>query len=408
VTTTWNTEPPENPPLADSPHRPLPPPLPDPLGRPVGQPSGMSVTTTLGPPTQPPPPPAEPSSPLPVRRGGGWRVAFLVALLAALFGMGYAVRDVLDEPDPTFTVGSNTPVSLQAGTTPTIESDGDEPVAAVAQAVSPAVVQIETGQGLGSGTIYDADGLIMTNAHVVGSASSVRVRLADGATYEGEVLGADRSSDIAVVRIDADDLPVARLAADPVAVGQTAVALGSPFGLSQTVTAGIVSAVDRAVPNELGIAVNMIQTDAPINPGNSGGALANRRGEIIGVPTAIFSQSGENNGIGFAVPIETAKRIADQIASGLPVEKAALGIGGTSGAQTDEPGALVGQVNAGGPADEAGVEVGDLIVAVDDKTVEDFSALQGHIGTYQPGEVVVLDVVRNGARLNLTVTLGSS
>jgi serine protease Do len=331
----------------------------------------------------------------------------VIALVVALFGMGYAVRDVLDDGEPTIATTATTPVSLEAGTTPAVEVNGDEPVAAVAAAVSPAVVQIEVAdQGLGSGTIYDASGLIMTNAHVVGDASSVRVRLADGTTHDGEVLGADPSSDIAVVKINADDLPVARLASEPVAVGQTAVALGSPFGLSQTVTAGIVSAVDRAVPNQLNIAVNMIQTDAPINPGNSGGALANRRGEIIGVPTAIFSQSGENNGIGFAIPIDTAKRIADEIVSGEPVARAALGIEGDSRESTDEPGAVVANVVAGGAADEAGIEAGDVIVSVDGNAVQGFAELQGRIGTYSPGDTITVDVVRDGRELRLTVTLG--
>jgi len=333
------------------------------------------------------------------------------------------VRDLTDS-NGSNTVATSSPVdstpsSLPSGTTPAVSGNGDEPVADVAAAVSPAVVQIQTQDGLGSGTIYDAQGYILTNNHVVGDASTVQVILADGTGYEGRVLGTDPSSDIAVVQIDADvDLPVARLATDEVRVGQTAVALGSPFGLDQTVTAGIVSAVDRPVDNDQGVAVNMIQTDAPINPGNSGGALANRSGEIIGVPTAIFSQSGENNGIGFAIPIDVAKRIADQITNGGSVSHAALGIqlqqsasSGGSGSQAQvqsgEPGATVAAVTSGGPAADAGLKAGDRITAVNGEEVRSGSELQGRIGTYSPGEQVTVTFIRNGSTQTVEVTLGS-
>jgi S1-C subfamily serine protease len=326
--------------------------------------------------------------------------------MAALIGAGFLARGLV-EGSSSSSATSIAPLSLPAGPTPQVNTSGEEPVAAVAAAVSPAVVQIETGEGLGSGTIYDSSGLIMTNAHVVGNARVVRVRLADGSSYDGRVLGADPSSDIAVVKIDAGDLPVARLSTEQVQVGQMAVALGSPFGLSQTVTAGIVSAVDRPVANEVGVAVNMLQTDAPINPGNSGGALANRKGEIIGVPTAIFSQKGENNGIGFAVPIDTAKRVADRIVSGQPLERAVLGIQGQSRSTSDQPGAVVYSVLPGGPAADAGIRSGDRIVAVDGKPVRSFEELQGRIGTYAPGDRVQVTLVRDGRTLTLEVTLGS-
>jgi putative serine protease PepD len=174
----------------------------------------------------------------------------------ALVGGGYMVRDLTDteggsNPSTSFATGT-TPSTLAAGTTPTVPGNGDEPIADVAAAVSPAVVQIQVqGGGLGSGTIYDPEGYILTNAHVVGNSSTVRVVLADGTTYNGKVLGSAPSSDVAVVDIDANvDLPVARLATNEVRVGQTVVAIGSPFGLDQTVTAGIVSAVDRHVDSE--------------------------------------------------------------------------------------------------------------------------------------------------------------
>jgi S1-C subfamily serine protease len=332
----------------------------------------------------------------------------------ALVGGGYMVRDLTDSTDnvaPATSALTESPTSsLPSGTTPALTTTGNEPVADVAAAVSPAVVQIQVGsgeqQGLGSGTIYDPQGLILTNAHVVGSSSTVRVVLADGTSYQGRVLGSYEAYDIAVVDIDPDiDLPVARLATEDVRVGQTAVALGSPFGLDQTVTAGIISAKDRAVPGLEGSAVNMLQTDAPINPGNSGGALANLRGEVIGVPSQIFSQTGENNGIGFAIPIETAKRIADKIVNGEPLARAGLGVEIERAASTD-PGAVIAAVRSGGPAASAGLEGGDRITAINGDAVRNFAELQGTIGTYSPGDTVSVTIVRGGRTQSVEVTLG--
>ncbi len=335
-----------------------------------------------------------------------------IGLLAAvaLLSTGYVARDLTSSDLATSQASTlnaaATPASLPSGETPTVDGNSTEPVADVAAAVSPAVVQINTDAGLGSGTIYDASGLILTNNHVVAGYGTVTVRLADGTSYRGDVLGADSRSDIAVVKIDADrDLPVAQLATDEEIVGQMAIALGSPFGLSQSVTAGIVSAVDRPVANERGVAVNMIQTDAPINPGNSGGALANRYGEIIGVPTSIFSEEGENNGIGFAVPIDTAKKIADKIVNGESLAPAQLGVGAGRSA-TERVGAVVGQVS--GAAAEAGLEVGDVIVSVDGQVVQSMESLQGVIGTYSPGDPITVEVERDGVTRSFEVTLGSA
>lgn len=332
---------------------------------------------------------------------------------AALFSTGYVVHDVTSPDTTTIQRASDpgsgadlTSASLPSGETPTVSGNSIEPVADVAAAVGPAVVQINTEQGLGSGTIYDASGLILTNNHVVSGYTDVTVRLADGSSYEGQVLGTDSRSDIAVVQIQADkDLPVAQLATEDAAVGQTAIALGSPFGLTQSVTAGIVSAVDRPVANERGVAVNMLQTDAPINPGNSGGALANRFGQIIGVPTSIFSESGENNGIGFAVPIDTAKKIADKIVAGESLAPAQLGIAGGQTA-SDQVGAVVGEVS--GAAAEAGIEVGDVIVSVDGQQVQSIESLQGIIGTHSPGDTITVEVDRDGVTKTLDVTLGAA
>jgi len=393
MTSAWDPIPPPVPPTAD---RSTPP-----YNRPVEPGTGWA----WGPPT--PPPPTPPTPPAPPRRPGAWRAVAISSLAVALLAGGYVVNDVVEGRQATAPTAAPTTLARTAGPTPTVAGDATEPVAAVAEAVAPAVVLISTGNGLGSGVIYDASGLVLTNAHVVDAARRVQVGLADGRTVEGEVLGADPATDIAVVQLaDAGDLPVARLAADEPRVGQLAVALGSPFGLEQTVTAGIVSAVDRPVPNDRGIAVNMLQTDAPINPGNSGGALANRYGEVIGINTAIFSQSGENNGIGFAVPIATAARVAERIVRGEPLERARLGVEGDD--RVAGPGALVGRVVPGGPADAAGIRAGDRIVTIDGEPVRSFRALQGEIGTRSPGDTVTLGIERDGSTLSVQVTLDSA
>jgi S1-C subfamily serine protease len=285
---------------------------------------------------------------------------------------------------------------------------------AVAKALGPAVVQIQTQEGLGSGVIYDTSGLIVTNQHVVGNAKTVQVNLSDGSKLQGQVQGADASSDIAVVKIDAagKTLTAAKLASGQPAVGSIAVAIGSPFGLSSTVTAGVVSAVDRPVENERNVSVNMIQTDAPINPGNSGGALANRNGEVIGINAEIYSQSGENNGIGFAIPIETAKTVADQITSGQltgsqPAERASLGVS-IQDSPTGDGGAYVANVVSGSAADKAGIQAGDLIVSIDGQQVTSPADLGAAIGDHKPDDKVTLEVVREGQSGEVDVTLGSA
>src|SRR5439155_6209799 len=213
------------------------------------------------------------------------------------------------------------------GSTGTVDPNASEPIAAVAAAVSPSVVQIETRNDLGSGFIYDNDGHILTAAHVVqGQGNTVNVRLADGSVHKGEVVGADLASDVAVIKIDpVQNMQVANLALGvKVLVGQTAVAIGSPFGLDQTVTAGIVSAVDRP-QQTLGGAIDMYQIDAPINPGNSGGPVADRQGRVFGMSNSIAG-ADVNVGLGFLVPIDLAKAVADKLVAGEPVEFAFLGV----------------------------------------------------------------------------------
>jgi putative serine protease PepD len=313
--------------------------------------------------------------------------------------------------------GSATNASAAAGQTVStqpgpVSGDSAEPAAAVAAALSPAVVQITTGQGLGSGFIYDESGLILTAAHVTDGAGEVEVRLADGTRLSGQVIGSDDSTDVAVVKVEpTTDLPVAVLATGvQLQVGQVAVAIGSPFGLDQTVTAGIVSAIGRSTQTPGGV-IPAIQTDAPINSGNSGGALADRQGRVIGINDSIITgsagSSGSGNvGIGFAIPIDIAKAVADRIVAG---ESTAAGFLGVEGADAtgSQAGAAITSVVAGSPAAEAGVTEADVVTAVDGRKVSSMIDLAAAVRTKQPGDVVSLTVVRDGDERTVDVTLGT-
>lgn len=339
-----------------------------------------------------------------------------VAAVAALASAAVVVPTVLTEDDAALSGSAAPPVTerLEEGSV----DAGGSLVAAIAARVSPSVVRIDVasngiGQGSGSGVLYSSDGHVITNAHVVQDAPTVTVTLPDGQRFDGEVLGTDPVSDIAVVDIDGTDLPVPAYGAGDVRVGETAIAIGSPFGLDGSVTAGVVSALNRTVTTRQGPQVDMIQTDAAINPGNSGGALVNGRGEIIGINTAIFSQGGDNAGIGFAIPVETARAIADQIIENGEVRHAFLGIQGqTVDRQVAElyglpvsQGAVVAAVVEGTPAAEAGLQRGDIIVAMDGREIRSMPELAGLIQRQQPGDTVEMTVRRGGEELTLDVTL---
>lgn len=289
-----------------------------------------------------------------------------------------------------------------------LTGDAIEPVTEVARAVGPAVVLIETTTGQGSGIIYSDTGLIVTNAHVVEDSTQVRVRLASGFLVEGEVLGADARRDVAVVKITTDaEFGVAVLAPqETVEVGQLAVAIGSPFGLEQTVTAGIVSATGRTFGGQ-GNPVEMIQTDAPINPGNSGGALADRQGRVVGMNTAIRTNgSSDNAGVGFAIPADTFKLISDRLVNGESLDSAYLGVE-LAPVLSGEPGALINNVLAGTGAETYGIEIGDLIVGFDGEAILSGGDLAAAVQITVPNTSVQIDVVRNGERLSFDVVLGT-
>lgn len=342
-------------------------------------------------------PPAQPAAPRRANRG----VAAIIALVlfAAGIGIGWLFTGA-DEP------ASTPEVAETPGSGPVLTEVSDEPIADVAEVLLPSIVQLERPGGVGSGVVYSADGKILTAAHVVEGTSEVIVRLSDGRRLTGRVMGADPSNDIAVVTVDASDLPVAALALDDAPrVGQVAIALGSPWGLESTVTAGIVSAVDRPLFDGDGPRA-MLQTDAPINPGNSGGALADIRGRVIGINVSIFSETGSNDGVGFAVPISRAYRVAEAILEGRPFVAGFLGVeierpaGG-------EAGAVVTSVQPGSAADLAGIRVGDIIVAVAGRPVSDQLDLGAQIRGRAAGDVVEVDLLRDGETVSVTATLGS-
>jgi serine protease Do len=297
-------------------------------------------------------------------------------------------------------ISGSGPGQVQTQPPPT-GSSGPTDIAAAAASVAPAVVQLESESGLGSGVIYDSEGLILTAAHVVDGATKVGVRLADGRLFEGVVVGAHAITDIAVISIPVDGLPVALLGYGTAAeVGEIAIALGSPFGLNQTVTAGIISATGRNING-----VPMVQTDAAINPGNSGGPLINAAGKVIGINDIIFTEGGGNDGIGFAVAIDVAIVVADQIAAGDDVQLASLGVA-TIPDTSGDGGAIVREVRASSAADEADLRVGDRIVAIDGKSILDPGQLFAAVVTHRPGASAEIEFTRAGRLMAVDVTLG--
>ena len=269
-------------------------------------------------------------------------------------------------------------------------------------------------QGAGSGIIISSDGLILTNNHVVGDADTITVRLADEREFEGKMVGTDPQSDVALIRIDAKDLPVLPLGdSDKLEVGEWVIAIGSPFELNQTVTVGVVSAKGR---NRMGISdyENFIQTDAAINPGNSGGPLLNIHGEVIGINTAIFSRSGGYMGIGFAIPINMAKAIKQQLLEKGKVTRGWLGVViqditkdlAKSFDLEDTKGVLISEVSENSPAAKAGLKPGDVIIELQGIPMPNVSILRNKVAMIAPGTKAKITVIREGKKKELEVTIG--
>lgn len=266
-------------------------------------------------------------------------------------------------------------------------------------------------RGVGSGFILTADGFIMTNAHVVDGADEVLVTLPDKREFKARLIGTDKRTDVAVVKIEATGLPAVKIGdIGRLKVGEWVMAIGSPFGLENTVTAGIVSAKQR----DTGDYLPFIQTDVAINPGNSGGPLINMRGEVVGINSQIYSRSGGFMGISFAIPIDEAIRVSEQLRTSGRVSRGRIGV--QIGAVTKDvaesiglgkpQGAFVSSVEAGAPADKAGIEAGDVITKFDGKVIDKSSDLPRMVGNTKPGTKSTLTVFRRGASRDLTVTIG--
>lgn len=268
-------------------------------------------------------------------------------------------------------------------------------------------------RGVGSGVIFREDGYILTNNHVVGNAKQIKVTLADKRVFDGKVIGRDAYTDIALVKIDAKGLPVARIGSSKsLRPGDFAIAIGSPLGFDHTVTLGIVSALGRSIDAENKPISNLIQTDAAINPGNSGGPLLNILGEVVGVNVAV---RGDGQNIGFSIPSEVFEDVAQQLISSGHVKRPYLGIrmqllDGQIASALNVPlstkGTVVAQIGSGSPAAMSGITIGDIITAIDDKPVEKPEDVRNAVKAHKPGESIKIVVLRHGESKSINVTLG--
>jgi putative serine protease PepD len=313
--------------------------------------------------------------------------------------------------------GSTGTASTAAGSTSDISGSEalQQQFVQVVKQVGPSVVLVQTGQGLGSGIVFDAQGDIVTNNHVVTGASGFQVVLANGKRYPARLVGAYAPDDLAVLRINALGLaPAAFADSKALSVGDLALAIGNPLGLQSSVTEGIVSALGRTVNEDTGVALpNVIQTSAAINPGNSGGALVNLLGQVIGIPTLAATDpqlgGGSAPGIGFAIPSNIVRNIAIQLIQSGTVTSSNRGSLGVQVGTTTSNAVLVSQVQAGGPAAEAGIRVGDLITSVNGTATPDPTTLTDVLAALKPGRVVIVTVTHaDGVRQAAQVTLGQT
>ncbi len=352
-------------------------------------------------PPAPPRPAATPPPPRPRRRG---RRALAATALAVVVAGGTAAG---------YNLGSDAPTQSAARLPASTGTLAPTEINKIYAKAGEAVVSVQANGGSGTGFLINRDGTIVTNAHVVGSASQVRVRFDDDASpVNARVVGTDPSSDLAVLDVDASaaagvtPLPLAE--SESVKVGDSAIAIGFPLGLARTATAGIVSGLEREIEAPNGFRIDkVIQTDAPINPGNSGGPLLDANGRVIGVNSQIASAGagGGNVGIGFAVPSDTVRTIVPKLQAGQSVERPWLGI--ATATPTSGAGAQVGSVTAGGPAEKAGVRQGDVVTKVGGKAITTPDGVADAIASHEPGDRIEVEVTRGGSTQTLEITLGT-
>ncbi len=374
---------------------------------------------------------ADPRAP---RRGSvGWGLVVIVALLTGLLSGTLGAVAAVNLISPPSSTALQTPASgtvasnLRIDESSAITNAVSKNAAAVVVITSQVQSARGSGTGVGSGMIFDGNGWILTNKHVVDGATQLEVRLADSRTFAARVYGIDPLTDLAIVKVDATGLPTVRIgSSSDLSIGQLAVAIGDPLGtFENTVTTGVVSGLGRQiragdVTSLSGEQLNnLIQTDAAINPGNSGGPLINSAGEVIGINTAVASSA---QGIGFAIPIDVARPLMQQALAGRPLTRPWIGVyyepvtrqlasdqhlSVDAGALVHAPAGAGAAVVAGGPAEKAGLREGDVITAVDGTKVDATHDLSTLVVPHQPGDRVVLSIVRDGATRTLAVTLGT-
>jgi putative serine protease PepD len=350
--------------------------------------------------------------PAPVRRSAAASWAAGALALAAVVALVVVVTSLTGGPDSS----PRTSATLPAVSGPPVKPrKGHTRAAAIYAAASPAVVSVRTGNGAGTAFLIASNGTLVTNGHVVGSNSTVSVRFgSQAAASDARVLGADPSSDLAVLKIAPQDVPkgvrpLQFADSSAIAVGDNVIAIGNPFDLDRTATEGIVSGLGRHIQAPNGFEIDAaIQTDAPINPGNSGGPLLDEAGHVVGVNSQIQTAgSGGNLGIGFAVPSNTARAVVPILERGQTVRRAYLGVESAPASPISPDGARVTRVVPGGPADRAGIRRGDVITKVDGKAVRDPSDVSTAIAGKNPGDKVSVEVGRGGTTEGIDVTLGT-
>jgi serine protease Do len=386
------------------------------------------MTESVGPTWIPPEPPIRP----PRQSSGGRAKTIMMAAVVAII-VAVAVMFILplafgsNPIDVLRGKSQNQQVQTQVQEVRTVEErvvqGGQEAVVDAANAVLPSVVNIEvqissgfnSGTAIGSGFIYSPDGYIVTNNHVVDGATSIKVSLRDGSTYSAKVVGTDADTDLAVIKVDVSGLPASALGtSSDLVVGELVVAVGSPEGFEGSVTSGIISALNRNITiSNTESLYDVIQTDAAINPGNSGGPLCNSLGDVVGINTAIYSQSGGYDGLGFAIPIDSAKPVIDQLISKGSVVHPWLGFTGTTltpdVAQSYnlpvDKGVLVRSVVTGMPAQKAGLQSGDIIVALNGTSIDSMEQFVLELRKYQVGDSVTIDYYRGNDKKQTKATL---